>query len=224
MIQNNTHEFLIVAIGASAGGLEALEKFFRKMPADAPMAFAVVQHLAPDHASALPQLLAKYTSMPVEQAQENTKVAPDRVYIIPPNATLTITEGTLHVVPPAEPRGHRTPIDSFFSSLAEDRGENAVCIMLSGTGTDGTRGLRAIKEYGGMAMAQTLESAQYDAILRSAIGTGLVDHVLPVEEMPAKLVEYAAHLAPSMAGRRRPRADRPAARQDPSPAPAPGRA
>ena len=123
MTQNNTHEFLIVAIGASAGGLEALEQFFRKMPADAPMAFVVVQHLSPDHESALPQLLAKYTSMPVEQVQENTKAAPGRVYIIPPNATLTITEGMLRCAPPAEPRGQRTPIDSFFSSLAQDRGE-----------------------------------------------------------------------------------------------------
>ena len=187
-------QFLIAALGASAGGLEAFENFFRHMPADAGIAFTVVQHLAPDHASALPELLARYTSMAVEQARDRTKVVPNRVYIIPPNATLTIKNGTLHVASPAEPRGHRMPIDSLFSSLAEDRGENAVCIMLSGTGTDGTVGLRAIKEYGGMAMAQTLESAQYDAILRSAIATGLVDHVLPVEEMPAKLLEYAAHL------------------------------
>jgi two-component system CheB/CheR fusion protein len=168
MKQPNPQEFLIVALGASAGGLEPLEKFFAHMPADAGMAFAVVQHLAPDHDSALAQLLGKYTAMPVEQATDHTRVAPDRVYIIPPNATLTIRDGTLEVAPPAEPRGQRTPIDSFFSSLAHDRGQNAVCIMLSGTGSDGTRGLKAIKEYGGMAIAQTLESARYDAILRSA--------------------------------------------------------
>src|SRR5712671_2644247 len=193
--ENNTTNFLIVAIGASAGGLEALENFFKHMPPDAGMAFAVIQHLAPDHASALPQLLARYTHMHVEEVQDKTNVAPDRVYIIAPNTTLTIKGGTLELAAPAEPRGQRTPIDSFFSSLAHDRGENAVCIMLSGTGTDGTRGLKAIKEYGGMAIAQTLESARYDAILRSAIGTGLVDHILPVEQMPAKLIEYAAHLA-----------------------------
>jgi two-component system CheB/CheR fusion protein len=98
------------------------------------------------------------------------------------------------VTPPVEPRGTRTPIDTLFRSLAEDQGQNAVCIMLSGTGNDGTSGLMAIKEYGGMAMAQTTDSAKYDAILRSAISTGLVDHVLPVEEMPSKLIEYAAHL------------------------------
>lgn len=192
--EGNSDQFLIAALGASAGGLEAFENFFRHMPADAGIAFAVVQHLAPDHASALPELLARHTSMSVEQARDRTKVVPNQVYIIPPNATLTIKNRILHVASPAEPRGHRMPIDSLFSSLAEDCGENAVCIMLSGTGTDGTVGLRAIKEYGGMAMAQTLESAQYDAILRSAIATGLVDHVLPVEEMPAKLLEYAAYL------------------------------
>ncbi len=194
MSQRNTHEFPIAALGASAGGLEAFEKFFKHMPADAGIGFVVVQHLAPDHPSALTELLAKYTPMAVEQARDRTKVVPNRVYIIPPDATLTIKDSVLRVTAPVEARGHRTPIDSLFSSLAEDCGENAVCIMLSGTGTDGTVGLRAIKEYGGMAMAQTLESAKYDAILRSAIATGLVDHVLPVEEMPAKLVEYAAHL------------------------------
>src|SRR5580658_3563375 len=194
MTIDDTSDFVIAALGASAGGLEPLETFFKHMPADAGIAFVIVQHLAPDHPTALPQLLGRHTGMPVEQAEDNTPVIPNRVYVIPPNATLTIEEGTLRVAPPAEARGSRTPIDGFFSSLAEDRGEHAVCIMLSGTGTDGTLGLRAIKEYGGMAMAQTLDSAKYDAILRSALSTGLVDHVLPVDEMPAKLLDYAAHL------------------------------
>ncbi len=189
-----SNQFLITALGASAGGLEALEKFFDNMPADADIAFVVVMHLSPDHPSALPELLARCTEMAVEQVQDNTNVVPNRVYIIPPNATLTIEDCTLHISAPVEARGSRTAIDSLFRSLAEDQGENAVCIILSGTGTDGTLGLRAVKEHGGMAMAQTLESAKYDAILRSAIATGLVDHVLPVEEMPAKLAEYAAHL------------------------------
>lgn len=191
----NSNQFLIVALGASAGGLEAFEKFFKHMPADAGIAFVIVQHLAPDHASALADLLGRDTRMAVTEAQDNTQVVPNRVYIIPPNATLTIKNCTLRVTSPAEPHGRRTPIDSLFSSLAEDRGENAVCIMLSGTGTDGTLGLRAIKEHGGMALAQTLESAKHDAMPRSVIATGLVDHVLPVEEMPAKLLEYAAHLS-----------------------------
>ncbi|MGH9621231.1 MAG: chemotaxis protein CheB, partial [Bryobacteraceae bacterium] len=185
---------LIAALGASAGGLEALENFFKHMPADSGIAFIVVQHLAPEYKSALPELLARCTTMPVEQARNNARPEPDRVYIIAPNTTLTIQDRKLRVDSPAAPRGRRMPIDSLFRSLAEDYAENAVCIMLSGTGTDGTLGLRAIKESGGMALAQSLESAKYDAILRSAIATGLVDHVLPVEEMPAKLLEYAAYL------------------------------
>ena len=130
------------------------------MPADAGIAFVVVQHLAPDHESFLPQLLSRHTPMAVEQARDHDKVLPNRVYVIPPNVTLTIKNCVLRVKAPFEPRGQRTPIDSLFHSLAEDRGENAVCIMLSGTGSDGTLGLRAIKEHGGMAMAQTLESAK----------------------------------------------------------------
>lgn len=194
MGQSDSTAFVVAALGASAGGLESLEHFFDHMPADANVGFIVVQHLAPDHDSTLPELLARHTRMRVEQARDRTPVAPNQIYIIPPNSTLTVKSGMLRVTLPAEPRGRRTPIDSLFSSLAEDRGESAVCIMLSGTGTDGTVGLRAIKEFGGMAMAQTLESAKYDSILRSAIATGLVDHVLPVEELPAKLLEYAAHL------------------------------
>jgi two-component system, chemotaxis family, CheB/CheR fusion protein len=192
--QPNSNGCLIAAIGASAGGLEAFEKFFRNVPPDPDVAFVIVQHLAPDHESVLPRLLARYTGMPVEQVQDHTEVSPNQVYVIPPNASLVIKHRVLRLSVPAEPRGHRTPIDRLFRSLAEDQGENAVCIILSGTGTDGTLGLRAIKEHGGMAMAQTLESAKYDAILRSAIATGLVDHVVTAEEMPAKLLEYATHL------------------------------
>src|SRR3981189_3192172 len=174
MGESNTQQFLSAGIGAPAGGLEAFETFFQHMPSDAGIAFALVMHLARDHDSALAQLLARHTRMFVEQVRDNTEVVPNRVYIIPPNATLTIKDCVLQVTPPAEPRGRRMPIDSLFLSLAEDRGDLAVCIMLSGTGTDGTIGLRAIKEHGGMAMAQTVESARYDTILRSAIPTGLV--------------------------------------------------
>ncbi|MBY0502794.1 MAG: hypothetical protein K2X03_02725 [Bryobacteraceae bacterium] len=192
--QESSKPLLMVALGASAGGLEACEAFFQHLPEDTGMGFVLVMHLAPDRSSALAEILGRRTRMKVEQAQDNTRILPNHVYIIPPNATLTIKDGILVVEPPDEPRGQRTPIDSLFSSLAEDFGENAVCIMLSGTGTDGTLGLTTVKEHGGMAMAQTLDSAKYDAILRSAIATGLVDHILPVEAMPAKLVEYAAHL------------------------------
>ena len=168
---------VIVAMGASAGGLEAFETFFTHMPPDSGMAFVLVQHLAPDRASLLPELLARHTPMPVLQVQAETPVAPDHVYIIPPDATLTVSGGRLHLVsPPVEARGQRTPIDQFFRSLAADQGAYAVCILLSGAGTDGTLGLQAIKEYGGMALAQTPATARYDSLLRSAIATGLVDH------------------------------------------------
>ena len=190
-----SNRFVIAALGASAGGLEALEDFFKHTPANSGIAFIVVQHLAPDYKSSLAELLGRQTEMPVEQARDNVKVGPNRVYIIPPNATLTLEEGKLRVKRPETPRGQRMPIDALFRSLAQDRGEDAVCIMLSGTGSDGTVGLTAIKENGGMAMAQSIETAKYDTILRSAIATGLVDHILPVEEMPAKLVAYAAHLS-----------------------------
>jgi two-component system CheB/CheR fusion protein len=194
MSHNDANQFPIAALGASAGGLEAFEHFFQHMPGNAGIAFIVVQHLAPDHATALPDLLARYTTMRVVEARHGAKIAPNHVYIIPPNATLTVQNRILRVTPPKEARGHRMPIDSLFSSVAEDCGASAICIILSGTGTDGTNGLRAVKEHGGLAMAQTLDSAKYDSILRSAIGTGLVDHVLPVEEMPAKLLDYTAHL------------------------------
>lgn len=192
---NSSNRFVIAALGASAGGLEALENFFSHMPPDAGIGFIVVQHLAPDHKSVLSELLARHTQMPVEQALDNAEVEPNRVYIIPPNAALTVEDGKLRVRAPEAPRGQRMPIDTLFGSLAKDREENAVAIVLSGTGSDGTIGLTAIKENGGMAMAQSIETAKYDTILRSAIATGLVDHVLPVEEMPAKLISYADHLS-----------------------------
>ncbi len=138
----------------------------------------------------LAALLAQYTRMPVRQVTAATPVEPDHVYVIPPEATLTSTGGVLRIEsPPEEPRGHRTSIDAFFRSLAADQGAYAVCIMLSGTGTDGTLGLQGVKEYGGMAIAQSPASARYDSILWSAIATGLVDHILPLEEIPAKLRE-----------------------------------
>lgn len=127
--KSTSKHFLIAALGASAGGLEALEKFFTPMPAVSGIGFIIVQHLAPDHTSALPELLARCTEMPVEQAQDNVEAAPNRVFIIPPGATLTIRNGRLRVETPVEPRAHRTPIDCLFRSLADDRGENAVCII-----------------------------------------------------------------------------------------------
>jgi two-component system CheB/CheR fusion protein len=158
------------------------------------MSFIVVQHLDPRHETLLPELLGKTTAMSVEQAKDRTPLQPNHVYVIPPNAVLTLDGGLLAVKAPFETRGPRMPIDALFHSLAEDQSHGTVCILFSGSGTDGTLGLRSVKEHGGMVMAQSPETARHDSILRSAIATGLVDHVLSPEEMPAKLVAYAAYL------------------------------
>ncbi len=182
---------LIVGIGASAGGLEAYTAFFTNMPVDSSLAFVLVQHLAPDHSSLLAELVGRSTSMPVLTAVDGTRVEPRHVYVIPPNATLTIAGGILQVCTPAPPREHRWPISTFFTSLAEDQGECAVCIVLAGTGSDGAQGLRAVKEHGGLALAQSgLDDRAMAGMPASAVATGLVDAVLPAAEMPARLLAY----------------------------------
>ncbi len=190
---------LFVGIGASAGALEALKRFFAHVPEDSGIAFVVVQHLERHHPSVLAELLGKYTQMPVEQAEEGVRARPNHVYVIPPNAVLMLERGVLKVTKPAE-AGVRAPVDAFFRSLAQDQGEAAVGIVLSGTGTDGTSGLRAIKDHGGMTLAQAPESAKYEGMPESAIAAGLVDDALLVEEMPARLLAHAHNLAEDQRG------------------------
>jgi two-component system CheB/CheR fusion protein len=182
----------VVGIGASAGGVSALQKFLPAVPPDSGLAFVVILHLAPEHKSALAQVLARAARIPVTVIEDETMVEPDHVYVIPPNVRLTIEGGALHLAEPAEHRGYRNTIDGFLLSLAQDQGENAACVILSGTGSDGTIGLRAIKENGGLTLAQA--QAEYEGMMRSALATGLVDFVLPVAEMPAKLVDHFRHL------------------------------
>ena len=187
---------LIVGIGASAGGLSAFTIFLENMPADNGMAFVLVQHLAPDHKSMLVDILGKVTAMRVVEAEDGVPVAKNTVYIIPPNATLSLQGGKLLVTRPAPPREHRKPIDTFFFSLAEDQGEKAVCIVLSGTGSDGTLGLKAVKDYGGFVMAQAeSDHTAMSGMPQSAAATGLVDEVLAVQDMPQKLLDYQRHLS-----------------------------
>ena len=186
---------LIVGIGASAGGLNAFKAFFSTMPVHSGIGFVLVQHLSPDHNSLLPELLGKTTAIPVVEAADGMVVDADRVYVIPPDATLALKDRRLRVTKPAPPREHRRPIDTFFFSLAEDQGENAICIVLAGTGSDGALGLKLIKENGGLTLAQAgFDHVAMNGMPFSATATGLVDHVLPVEEMPAKLIEYRDHL------------------------------
>ena len=185
--------FPIVGIGASAGGLAAFEAFFSGMPphSDPGMAFVLVQHLAPDHKSILTDLIQRYTRMQVFEVEDGMEVQPNCAYIIPPNRDMAFLNGKLQLSEPSAPRGQRLPIDFFFRSLAQDQHERAICIVLSGTGSDGTLGIRAIKGEGGMAMVQLPDSAEYDGMPRSAIGTGLVDYQLPPAEMPDQLIAYA---------------------------------
>lgn len=189
-------DFPIVGIGASAGGLEAFESFFSGMPTDMEpgMAFILVQHLAPDHKSMLTDLIKRYTRMPVFEVEDGMSVRPNCVYIIPPNNDMAFINGSLQLFKPEEPRGLRLPIDFLFRSLAQDQHERSIGIVLSGTGSDGTLGIRAIKKEGGMVMAQTPSSTSYNGMPNSAIETGLVDHELLPSEMPATLISYAAQI------------------------------
>jgi two-component system CheB/CheR fusion protein len=184
--------FPIVGIGASAGGLAAFESFLTAMPptTDSGMAFVLVQHLAPDHRSILTELIKRYTRMQVYEVADGMEVKPSCAYIIPPNRDMALLRGKLQLLEPTTPRGIRLPIDFFFRSLAADQRDRAVCIILSGTGSDGTLGLRAVKGEGGMAMAQTPETTEFDSMPRTAIATGLVDYILPPEKMPEQLIAY----------------------------------
>ncbi len=185
----------MVGIGASAGGLAAFEKFFANMPATTPsgMAFVLVQHLDPKHKSILSELVKKYTEMQVFEVSDGIEIEQNCVYIIPPNKDLALLHGKLHLLEREMQRGLNLPIDTFFRSLAQDLGEEAVCIILSGTGTDGTLGLKEIKGRGGMTMVQDPASADYDGMPRSAIATGMVDYILSPESMPAQLITYINH-------------------------------
>ena len=183
--------FLIVGIGASAGGLEALDQFFRAVPPNSGLAFVVVQHLDPSHSSLLSEILQRGTAMPVLEAEDQMPVEADHVIIIPPNRDMAIFHGSLQLSEPNLPRGQRLPIDAFFRSLAEDQGERAVGIILSGTGSDGTLGLRAILGAGGMTLVQEPSSAKYDGMPSHAIQAGYATQVLPVEKMPAALIASA---------------------------------
>jgi two-component system CheB/CheR fusion protein len=185
--------FPIVGIGASAGGLEALEQFLRHVPEKSGMAFVIVQHLDPTHKGIMPELLQRATAMEVFQVKDRMRVKPDCVYVIPPNRDMSILHGVLHLFEPTAPRGLRLPVDFFLRSLAEDRLELSIGVILSGMGSDGTMGLRAIKEKGGLVLVQEPASAKFDSMPRSAIDAGLADLVAPAEELPGKIIDYLRH-------------------------------
>jgi two-component system, chemotaxis family, CheB/CheR fusion protein len=183
-------KFPIVGIGASAGGLEALNKFFSVLPPDTGMAFVLVQHLDPTHKSTLVDLLRRHAQINVVQVKDGLKVEPDKLYVIPPNRDMGILNGELQLIEPLEPHGLRLPINFFLKNLADDQKENSIAIILSGFGSDGSTGLRAIKAEGGMVMAQDPDTADSQSMPQSAINTKLVDFILPPEKMPKQLMSY----------------------------------
>src|SRR5262245_23625072 len=184
--------FPIVGVGASAGGVEALEYLFKAMPSDPGMAFVVVTHLAPKRESLLPEILARDTRMPVLVAENDQLIRPNHVYVASADTVLDVKKGHLRIRAIADGR-ERTPIDSFFAGLAEDQGEYAIAIVLSGAGSDGTLGIKAIKEHGGLTLAQATDHSgpAHSGMPGSAIASGLVDLAVPVETMPEKLAAYA---------------------------------
>jgi two-component system CheB/CheR fusion protein len=186
--------FPIVGIGASAGGLEAFEQFLANVPENSGMAYVVIQHLDPTQKGMLPELLQRVSKMNVVQVKDLTKIKPDCVYVIPPNKTMSILNGVLHLFEPMEARGLRLPIDFFFRSMADDLHERSIGIILSGMGSDGSIGLRAIKEKNGIVLVQDPASAKYDSMPRNAIDSVQVDIVAPANELPVKLLEFLKHI------------------------------
>ena len=184
------NDFPVVGIGASAGGLETLEQFFNKMPENTGMAFVIVQHLDPNHVGMMPELLQRMTKMTVFQVTDCLYVKPNCVYVIPPNKSMSILNGTLHLFAPVETHGIRLPIDIFLRSLADDQQEKSIGIILSGMGSDGSLGLKAIKEKNGIVLVQDPDTAKFDGMPRSAAVTVIADIVAPVEELPSKLINF----------------------------------
>ncbi|MCX6161381.1 MAG: PAS domain-containing protein, partial [Ignavibacteriae bacterium] len=186
--------FPIVGIGASAGGLEALEQFFGNMPKDSGIAFVVIQHLDPKYVGIMPELLQRITLLKVFQASDRLKLKPNCVYVIPPNKSMSLLNGALHLFEPVESRGLRLPVDIFFRSLADDMQEKSIGIILSGMGSDGSLGLKAIKEKNGVVLVQSPASAKFDGMTCSAIDAVIADIVAPAEELPAKLITFLKYI------------------------------
>lgn len=189
--------FPVVGIGASAGGLEAFKKLIHAIPADSGMAYVLVQHLDPNHESILPELLQKVTAIPVLEISDDIKVLPNHIYIIPSNKMLIANDGVLQLSPRPEKNKNKPnlPIDLFFASLAEVHQSNAIGVVLSGTASDGTAGLKSIKDQGGISFAQDEASAAYDSMPKSAVMAGVVDFILPPQEIPGKLIEIKKQIS-----------------------------
>lgn len=185
--------FFVVGIGASAGGLEAFKQFFPHIPPDNSMAFVIIQHMSPDYKSMLTDILKQYTKMQVFQIEDGMKVEPNCIFIKPPDKDIVISHTTLYLIKPGELQEMKHPIDFFLKSLAEDQADKAIGIILSGSGTDGTLGLKAIKDAGGLTIVQDKQSAQFSGMPASAITSGYVDYILPVAKIPYELIRYVKY-------------------------------
>jgi PAS domain S-box-containing protein len=187
-------KFLVVGIGASAGGIQALKKFFEHVPADSGIAYVVILHLSPTHDSKLAEVIRVSASIPVQQVTEKVKIAPDHIYVVPPNQHLMVEDGHINVSVNVQTEDRRAPIDIFFRTLAESHGPHAVCVILSGTGANGSMGLKRIKEMGGAAFVQNPREAEFNEMPRNAISSDMVDAVLSVIDIPDKIINYKNNL------------------------------
>jgi len=186
--------FPVIGIGASAGGLEAFSEFLRHLPEKSGMAFVLVQHLDPTHISVLQEILSRTTRIPVEEVTDGVTVEPDHVYVISPNTNMAIEGRVLRLAARSLVRGQHMPIDSFFQSLASDRGDRAIGVILSGTASDGTEGCMAIKAAGGITFAQDRESAKYSGMPQSAVNAGCIDFVMSPKGIAEELIQIGKHL------------------------------
>src|SRR5215472_2528216 len=189
--QRKSEKPTVVGIGASAGGLNALKRFFEHVPADSGLAYVVVVHLAPEHKSHLSDLLQPTVKFPVQQVSENALLEANNVYVIPPNANLSAIDPHLRFTKLEEQRRMRAPIDHFFRTLANTHDGHAIGVILTGTGSDGTLGMKEIKARGGLIIVQDPNEAEYDGMPQSAIATGLVDRILPIADIPGALHRFA---------------------------------
>jgi two-component system CheB/CheR fusion protein len=191
--QTSTSNVQVVGIGASAGGLEALELFLRAVPKDTGLAFVIIQHLDPDRKDMMVEILQQSSAIPVIQVTDQLRVEANKVYVIPPNSDISILHGVLHLLEPVESRGLRLPIDFFFRSLADDQHDRSIAVILSGMGSDGVLGLRAIRAKAGVGFVQSPDSAKFDSMPRSAIDAGLADTIAAAEDLPTKILSYLKH-------------------------------
>jgi PAS domain S-box-containing protein len=189
-----TDKFLVVGIGASAGGIQALKKFFEQVPADSGIAYVVILHLSPTHDSKLAEVIRVSASIPVQQVTEKVKIAPDHIYVVPPNQHLMVEDGHINVSVNVQTEDRRAPIDIFFRTLADTHGPHAVCVILSGTGANGSMGLKRVKEMGGAAFVQNPREAEFNEMPRNAISSDMVDAVLSVTDIPGKIINYKNNL------------------------------